>query len=150
MNLIIMNRCSLRNLALAGAATVMLGACAADESAQPDRAENTQGAIAEQQAAASCQAMGWDKNMAAEIAEDLCDAFRENEGDAEYRERVIVTLDKDADRLDLAMEGFEIISVMDNVPIIVGNITAEGLKNLAAREGIVKIECDGEMRIMEN
>lgn len=84
------------------------------------------------------------------ISEDICKQFEARKDDPAHLEQVIITLKDGAARPELEGEGISIVSEMNNMSIIVAKVTANGLRILSERDDIVRIEPDGEMRILEN
>lgn len=85
-----------------------------------------------------------------DIHEGICDRFEAHKDDATHEVQIIISMKESATRPELKGGGITIVSEMENMPIIVAKVTAKGLLLLSERDDIIRIEPDGEMRILEN
>lgn len=88
--------------------------------------------------------------MTEKIATPLRAVFADNQAAPDHVERVIITLEKGSEPAVLQAKGVTIVSRMENLPIVVANIDAQGLEALATSDGIERVEQDGTMRIPED
>lgn len=129
---------------------IVVAGCSADPAQQTETGEAVSSEPTAKSIAGICQPTELDESMNATISKDLCTRFAQHDDDIDHREQVIITLKKDMPRSDLSGRGITVISETKNMPLVVAEITAEGLRKLSVMENIERIEPDGEMSIPES
>jgi len=89
-------------------------------------------------------------NMA-DIDESLCKTFEDQKTSPDFEAQVIVTFNDKVDPELLGKAGFNVVSELNNLPVVIGSLKSEGLDILANSESVKRIEQDSDgMRALDN
>jgi len=132
------------------ALTLFAASCSPKETNQRDESNRITAPHNDRTLCEGRRVAGSGEDRMVDISEDICKKFEVHKDDPAHEEQVIITLKDGAVRPDLKGDGIRIVSEMGNISILVAKVTASGLRILSERDDIVRVEPDGEMRILEN